>query len=79
VATWLHRMSDCCGSGPCGHLRYHRFSIIIYNLNVPHFTSFQPLVFFLVLPKKHALILTDINLLIIHIELVHDATIGEQL
>jgi hypothetical protein len=35
--------------------------------------------FFLVLPKKHALILTDINLLIIHIELVHDVTVGEQL
>jgi hypothetical protein len=32
-----------------------------------------------ILSKKHAVILTDINLLIIHIELLHDATAREQL
>jgi hypothetical protein len=68
------------GLVPCGHLRCHCFSVIIYNLDAPHFTTFQSLVFFLViLSKKHAVILTDINLLIIHTELLHDVTAREQL
>jgi hypothetical protein len=45
----------------------HRFTIIIYDLDAPRFTTFQSFVFFLVFPpKKHTTISADINLLIIH-------------
>jgi hypothetical protein len=55
----LLRCNLCC----------HCFTIIIYNLDVPRFTTFEALFFFLVfLPKKHTTILSDINLLIIHTE-----------
>jgi hypothetical protein len=47
----------------------YRFAIIIYDLDVPRYTTFQAFVFFLVfLPKKHTTISVDINLLIIHTE-----------
>jgi hypothetical protein len=47
-------------------LLYH-FNIIIYILNVPRFTTFQKLFFFLVfISKKHTTILADINLRMIH-------------
>jgi hypothetical protein len=49
------------------NIRCHHFTIIIYDLDVPRFTTFQLFVFSLVfLPKKHTAISTDINLLIIH-------------
>jgi hypothetical protein len=51
------------------NLYCNHFTIIIYDLDVPWFTTFQAFVFFLVfLLKKHTTILADINLLIIHTE-----------
>jgi hypothetical protein len=47
----------------------HRFTTIIYDLDVPQFPIFQAFIFFLVfLLKKHTTILADINLHIIHTE-----------
>jgi hypothetical protein len=58
----------------CNKLSYvnlycHHFTIIIYDFDVPRFTTFQSFVFFFVFfPKKHITISADINLLIIHTE-----------
>jgi hypothetical protein len=52
------------------NLHCHYFTIIIYNLDIPCFSTFHTLDFFLVLIlKKYAVILADINLMIIHTEL----------
>jgi hypothetical protein len=53
-----------CEQHPC-----HRFTVIVYDLDVPCFATFKaPILFLVPLLEKHAVIWTDINLLVVQIE-----------
>jgi hypothetical protein len=51
------------------NLGCHGFTIIIYDIDIPRFATFQALVFFLLLLlKKLVISWIDINILVMHIE-----------